>query len=81
MLASDNKHQVVRENSFSPSDLEKQIEAFVDYFKNHRYHESLANLTPADVYHRQGGKFLEMKEEIKKQTITKRGMQHQSAAT
>ncbi|PKP85655.1 MAG: hypothetical protein CVT80_01425, partial [Alphaproteobacteria bacterium HGW-Alphaproteobacteria-2] len=32
-------------------DLERQIEAFVDYDNTRRYHESLDNLTPADVYH------------------------------
>ena len=25
-----------------------QIGAFVDHYNNHRYHESLKNLTPAD---------------------------------
>ena len=38
-------------NYFLPGDLERQISAFVDYYNNHRYHESLGNLTPADVYH------------------------------
>ena len=35
---------------FLPSDLEKQIEAFVEHHNHQRYHESLKNLTPADVY-------------------------------
>jgi transposase-like protein len=43
-------------------------------------HESLTNLTPADVYHGRGAKILKMREEIKKQTIRKRRLQHQAAA-
>nr|WP_170429869.1 IS3 family transposase [Ruegeria arenilitoris] len=74
------KNRVLLENYFLPGDLERQIDAFVDHYNNHRYHESLANLTPADVYHGRGAKILKMREEIKKQTIRKRRLQHQSAA-
>ena len=42
--------------------------------------ESLANQTPADVYHGRGAKILKMREEIKKQTIRQRRLQHQAAA-
>jgi hypothetical protein len=38
------------ENYYLPGDLENQIGAFVDHYNNHRYHESLANVTLADVY-------------------------------
>jgi len=31
-------------------DLERQIDAFVEHYNHVRYHESLNNLTPADVY-------------------------------
>ncbi|RVT87445.1 transposase [Rhodobacteraceae bacterium CCMM004] len=44
--------------------MERQISAFVDHYNHHRYHESLANLTPADVYHGRGAKLLKMREEI-----------------
>ena len=54
--------------------------AYVEHYNNHRYHESLTNLTPADVYHGRGAKILKMREEIKKQTIRKRRLQHQAAA-
>jgi putative transposase len=74
------KNRVLLENYYLPGDLERQIGAFVDHYNNHRYHESLANLTPADVYHGQGAKILKMREEIKKQTIRKRRLQHQAAA-
>lgn len=74
------KHRVLLENYFLPGDLERQIGAFVDYYNNWRYHESLGNLTPTDVYHGRGAKILKRREEIQKQTIRKRRLQHQSAA-
>lgn len=73
------KNRILLENYFLPGDLEQQIGAFVDYYNNRRYHESLGNLTPSDVYHDRGAKILEIREEIKKQTIQKRRLQHQSA--
>jgi len=74
------KNRILLENYFLPGDLERQISAFVDYYNNHRYHESLGNLTPADVYHGRAATILKTREEIKKQTIHKRRLQHQYAA-
>ena len=44
------KNRVLLENYYLPGDLERQIGAFVEYYNNERYHESLNNVTPADVY-------------------------------
>ena len=44
------KNRILLENYFLPGDLEAQIEAFVDHYNHQRYHESLNNVTPADVY-------------------------------
>ena len=44
------KNRILLENYYLPSDLENQIGAFVDQYNNHRYHESLNNVTPADAY-------------------------------
>ncbi len=74
------KNRVLLENYFLLGDLERQIGAFVEHYNNHRYHESLSNLTPADVYHGQGAKNPKMREEINKQTIRKRRLQHQASA-
>ncbi len=44
------KNRILLENYFLPGDLKHQIEAFVDHYNHHRYHESLNNVTPSDVY-------------------------------
>lgn len=47
---------------------------------NHRYHESLNNVTPADVYFGRDKAILRERAKIKKQTIQKRRLQHQKQA-
>ena len=74
------KNRILLEHYFLPGDLERQIGAFVDYYNTRRYHESLGNLTPADVYHGRGAQILKAREEIKKETIRQRRLQHQTAA-
>ena len=44
------KSCVLLENYYLPGDLEATVGAFVERYNYHRYHESIANLTPADVY-------------------------------
>ena len=36
--------------TLSPSEQEKAIEQWVEYYNERRFHESLDNLTPRDVY-------------------------------
>jgi transposase InsO family protein len=74
------KNRILLENYFLPGDLEAQIAAFVDYYNNHRYHESIDNLTPADVYFGRGKTILAARERIKRQTIAERRLQHQLQA-
>lgn len=73
------KNRVLLENDYLPSDLERQTGAFVGHYNNRCYHESLANLTPADVYQRCGAKILKRREDIKNQAFRKRCSQYQSA--
>jgi transposase InsO family protein len=68
------------EHYFLPDDLEKQIEAFVDHYNHQRYHESLKNLTPADVCFGRGQSILANRERIKKRTIEKRRLHYQRHA-
>ena len=48
------KNRILLENYYLPGQLEAQIDAFVAYYNHQRYHESLRNLTPADVYFGRG---------------------------
>ena len=74
------KNRILLENYYLPGDLERQIGAFVDHYNTRRYHESLGNLTPADVYLGRGAQILKLREEIKRKTIRQRRLQHQTAA-
>ena len=74
------KNRILLENYFLHGDLENQIAAFVDYYNNHRYHESVDNLTPADVYFGRGPTILTERKRIKRQTIAERRLQHQLQA-
>ena len=71
------KNRILLENYFLPSDLEQQIEAFVEHYNHQRYHESLKNLTPADVYFGHGQSILAKRERIKRKTIAKRRLHYQ----
>jgi len=74
------KNRFLLENYYLPGNLEQQIGAFVDHYNNHRYHESLNNVTPADVYFGRDKDILREREKIKKQTIQYRRLQHQRQA-
>jgi len=74
------KNRILLENYYLPGDLEAQIDAFVAYYNHQRYHESLGNLTPADVYFGRGQTILHTRERIKRKTIEHRRLQHARAA-
>ena len=67
------------ENYFLPGDLERQIESFVEHYNHERYHESLSNVTPADVYFGRAQSILKRRERIKKKTIKHRRLQYRKA--
>jgi len=74
------KNRVLLENYFLPGQLEAAVADFVDHYNHRRYHESLGNLTPADVYFGRGAAILEAREKIKKLTIRNRRLSHHGRA-
>lgn len=74
------KNRILLNNYYLPRELEEQISVFVENYNNKRLHESLNNLTPADVYFGRGQSILEERERIKKNTIQNRRLQHQLKA-
>ncbi|MTH65948.1 transposase (plasmid) [Haematobacter massiliensis] len=74
------KNRILLENYFFKEDLEAQIAAFVEHYNHRRYHESLDNLTPADVYFGRGQTILIERERIKRDTIRQRRLNHHAKA-
>ncbi len=71
------KNRILLEHYYLPVDLERRVAAFVAQYNYARHHESLANLTPADVYFGRAETLLLERERIKRQTIANRRLQHQ----
>ena len=74
------KNRILLENYFLPGDLEAQIEAFVDHYNHQRYHESINNVTPADVYFGRDKAILKQRERIKRKTLEARRLHHRQHA-
>jgi len=66
------KNRILLENYYLPGHLEAQIEAFVEHYNHRRYHESLSNVTPADVYFGRAQTILLERQRIKHRTIQQR---------
>ena len=74
------KNRILLENYYLPGELEARIGDFVAHYNHLRYHESLGNLTPADVYFGRGQTILIERERIKRQTIANRRLLHRRQA-
>jgi len=74
------KNRILLENYFLPGDLEAHIEAFVDHYNHQRYHESLNNVTPSDVYFGRDKAILQQRERIKRKTLEARRLHHRQRA-
>ncbi|MSQ76256.1 MAG: IS3 family transposase, partial [Rhodoferax sp.] len=70
------KNRVLLEHYYLPGALEQSVGEFVQYYNHQRYHESLGNVTPADVYFGRGESILEERRRIKEKTIQSRRLQH-----
>jgi putative transposase len=69
-LASWSETKSIDQRWFTASGT--SIGEFVNYYNTERYHESLGNLTPEDVYTGRGQAILDRRRRIKQKTIEKR---------
>jgi transposase InsO family protein len=70
------KNQILLNHYYLPSELQEHLQGFVSYYNHERYHESLNNLTPADVFYGRGQEILEQREMIKQNTLAMRRQIH-----
>ena len=71
------KNLVLLEHYYSPEELKLAIGSFVKHYNNYRYHESLDNVTPSDVYYNRHHKILSRRELIKEKTLKLRKRENQ----
>ncbi len=70
------KNQILLNNYYLPGELQEHLQRFVTYYNHERYHESLDNLTPADVYYGRGQEILDHRAAIKLNTLAMRRKMH-----
>ena len=73
------KAVVKLQNYYFPWELEAAMRDFVSYYNNERYHESLNNVTPADVYFGRDAQVLSERERIKHRTMKLRKKEYRAA--
>jgi putative transposase len=66
------KNILLLENYYSPDELADQIDLFIEYYNHQRYHETLNNLTPVDVYCGKAREIMARREKIRKNTMLQR---------
>ena len=74
------EYQISRQDYFTPEALAREIRAFVDYYNNRRYHESLDNLPPADVFFGRDKEVRSRRDKIKRDTLAARRLMAQHAS-
>ena len=66
------KNIVKLQNYYFPWELEYEIKSFVAHYNHERVHESLDNMTPADVYYGRDKEIKVMRHIVKEQTLCQR---------
>ena len=61
-----------------PSQLERAIADFVDYYNSRRYHKALGDVTPADVLYGRRSQILQRRKEVRVQTVNHRRAYNQT---
>ncbi len=70
------KNVVKLENYYYPWQLEKAIADWVQHYNHERYHESLDNVTPSDLYQGRRDDILDQRAIIKSRTMMRRKVQN-----
>jgi len=66
------KNRVLLQHYYLPQELEDELGQFVEFYNNERVHESLGNVTPADVFFGKQAEILSEREMIKRKTYALR---------
>ena len=66
------KNVVKLEHYYTPWELERAVARFVEHYNHRRVHESLCNVTPADMYAGRQQAILYRRERIKRETLERR---------
>jgi len=66
------KNVLLLDNYYFPSELEDEIRRFIAHYNEYRYHESLQNVTPADVFYGRDKQLLAKREAVKEKTVESR---------
>ncbi len=66
------KNVIKLDNYYLPSHLEHEISGWVDHYNHERLHESLDNITPADMYYGRKEEILNQRMIIKQRTLQQR---------
>jgi len=72
------KNVVKLQHYYFPWELKAAVRDFVNYYNNRRYHESLDNCTPADVYYGRHHRVLSERDKIKKLTMQRRKKEYRA---
>jgi transposase InsO family protein len=73
------KNVVKLQHYYFPWELEAAVRDFVAYYNHRRYHESLGNCTPADVYCGRHQEVLSERDKIKQLTMQRRKKEYRAA--
>ena len=70
------KNVILLDNYYIPGDLEKEINLFINYYNNERYHEAINNMKPVDVFNGKSKEIETKRMRIKRETLSLRKLQN-----
>ncbi len=63
------KNVILLQKYYLPWELEKEIGRFIEYYNYYRYHESINNLIPRDVFYGREREIITRRDRIKRRTL------------